>query len=114
MTTNAPEIIRNVSYTQLSVARHYGGCTFQGRDYRYCPVDDTLIRADVLAARKEWRVIRGGENDGPDEWLGGVYRTRAAAMKAARADRSGRLVALWGPSGVVLGLWLKDGEAVQP
>ena len=32
---NRPERIYNVSQTQLSVARFYGGCKFQGADYHY-------------------------------------------------------------------------------
>jgi hypothetical protein len=38
----------NVSYTQLSIARHYGGCKVQGKHFVYNPVDDSLIREDVV------------------------------------------------------------------
>ena len=37
-----------VSYTQLSVARHYGGCTIQGQRFIYSAEDDSLIREDVV------------------------------------------------------------------
>lgn len=37
-----------VSMTQLSVARHFGGATVQGKHYTYNPTDDSLIRDDVL------------------------------------------------------------------
>lgn len=43
-----PEIIHNVSTTQLSIARHYGGCKVNGVCYHYDPGSDTLIREDVL------------------------------------------------------------------
>ena len=37
-----------VSMTQLSIARHYGGCKVQGKHFVYNPVDDSLIREDVV------------------------------------------------------------------
>ncbi len=46
----APEIIYHVSYTQLSIARYYGGCTFNGHYYVYNKDDDTLTRDDILRA----------------------------------------------------------------
>lgn len=45
---DTPFIIQGVSSTQLSVARHYGGCKFQGREYKYIPPTDELIRDDVI------------------------------------------------------------------
>lgn len=48
---NRPEQIYNVSQTQLSVARHYGGCKFNGADYHYDAASDTLTRMDVWKAR---------------------------------------------------------------
>ena len=57
MTT--PEKIYGVSNTQFSIARHYGGCKFNGVHYTYNPADDTLIRDDVLrASKKEQRAMR--------------------------------------------------------
>jgi len=38
----------NVSMTHLSVARHYGGATVQGKHFVYNPADDSLIREDVV------------------------------------------------------------------
>ncbi len=38
----------NVSMTQLSVARHFGGCEYNGSYYVYNPTDDSLIREDVI------------------------------------------------------------------
>lgn len=46
--------IKNVSRTQFSVARHYGGCTFNGASYTYIPTTDELIRDDVL----KWKMKR--------------------------------------------------------
>ena len=48
---SAPEEIHNVSHTQLSVARHYGGCKYQGVSYHYDPERDALVRMDVWLAR---------------------------------------------------------------
>lgn len=47
---SAPFVIRGVSHGQLSIARHYGGCTYQGQPYTYASASDELIRVDVL----EW------------------------------------------------------------
>jgi hypothetical protein len=47
----SPEIIYNVSCTQLSIARHYGGIKFNGVEYVYNHVDDTL-RKKVKAEKK--------------------------------------------------------------
>jgi hypothetical protein len=38
----------NVSMTQLSIARHYGGCKVGSHHYVYNPTDDSLIREDVV------------------------------------------------------------------
>jgi len=38
----------NVSMTLLSIARHYGGATVQGKHFVYNPDDDSLIREDVV------------------------------------------------------------------
>lgn len=43
-----PFLIRGVKHTQLSVARHYGGCSFRGQGYTYLPLTDELIRNDVV------------------------------------------------------------------
>lgn len=37
-----PEKFYNVSKSQLSIARHYGGIKYNGRQYKYNPTDDTL------------------------------------------------------------------------
>lgn len=38
----------NVSMSQLSIARHYGGCKVNGQDWTYNAADDSLIRNDVI------------------------------------------------------------------
>ncbi len=58
-----PYLIRGVSQTQFSIARHYGGMTFNGDSYTYCPTTDECIRGDVLKT---------------------IMKARKAAEKAAR------------------------------
>lgn len=45
---NASVAYAQVSYTQLSPARHYGGCKVQGQHFVYNAEDDSLIREDVV------------------------------------------------------------------
>lgn len=47
-TIEKQERIYNVSATQFSISRHYGGCKVNGVYYCYDPGSDTLIREDVL------------------------------------------------------------------
>lgn len=54
---NRPEVIYHVSQTQLSVARHFGGCTFNGAEYHYDPETDTLTRMDI------WRAKLAGDKE---------------------------------------------------
>ena len=54
-----PYGMTNVRMTQLSIARHYGGCTYQGDSYTYLPHTDELIRDDVLKwQRKQKRAAK--------------------------------------------------------
>ena len=46
-----PDEIHGVSQSQFSIARHYGGITFNGAHYTYIPHEDKLIRDDILKAR---------------------------------------------------------------
>jgi hypothetical protein len=48
LSRDTPFGITNVSHTQLSIARHYGGIGFNGQKYTYLPLTDELIRDDVL------------------------------------------------------------------
>lgn len=43
-----PYAIMNVLQTQFSIARHYGGITYNGDGYVYLPEHDQLIRDDVF------------------------------------------------------------------
>jgi hypothetical protein len=53
----SPYGITNVSITQFSVARYYGGMNFNGSLYIYNPPTDELIREDVLKWQtKQWRL----------------------------------------------------------
>jgi len=50
---NTPHIIHNISHTQFSIARYYGGIGFNGQNYTYFSKDDTLVRDDVLKWQKK-------------------------------------------------------------
>ena len=59
-----PYGMTSVSMTQLSIARHYGGCKFQGDSYTYLPHTDELIRDDVLKwQRKQNRAAKTPNTD---------------------------------------------------
>lgn len=55
---DAPERIPHVSHTQLSIAKHYGGITYNGASYTYIAEDDCLVRNDVFRrdekAKQQW------------------------------------------------------------
>lgn len=55
----APEEIHGVSYTQFSVARHFGGCRYAGHHYHYDAGRDVLIRGDVYSARLKAGKVEG-------------------------------------------------------
>lgn len=56
---SAPYCIQGVSNGQLSVARLYKCCTFQGRFYVYFQATDELIREDVLKFVAKLRKVQG-------------------------------------------------------
>lgn len=64
--TDTPYVIRSVSYTQFSIARFYGGITWNGYEYRYIDETDEAIRQDV------------------DQWI--TKRRKAAKRAAIEAD----------------------------
>ena len=43
-----PYVMQGASVGPLSIAWHYCGCTYAGRQYFYIPTTDELIREDVL------------------------------------------------------------------
>lgn len=60
---DTPYLICGVSQTQFSIARYYGGCTFNGASYTYLPDTDELIRDDV---RKFVLALRRRKKAKPD------------------------------------------------
>ena len=54
-----PRFMCGISNTQLSVARHYGACTYNGAAYTYADDSDALVRNDVLAWLVKERKKRG-------------------------------------------------------
>lgn len=50
-----PKKIYGWMHTQLSVARHYGGCTYQGHSYKvdFNDLDQPLVRQDVMEEEKK-------------------------------------------------------------
>jgi hypothetical protein len=69
----SPFLITNVSITQFSIARHYGGCTAYGKHYTYCNPTDELIRDDVL------------------KWIGKERKRENSEMKNNKELKQGRL-----------------------
>lgn len=51
-----PEEIHNVSNTQLSISRHYGGIIYNGKEYVYFPDEDKLVRKDLLNKKKPKKI----------------------------------------------------------
>jgi hypothetical protein len=48
-----PFMIENVSHSRFSVARFYGGISYNNEHYVYFPDTDSLVRSDVLAWLKK-------------------------------------------------------------
>lgn len=48
LSRETPFLFGHVKSTQFSVARHYGGATFNGWHYTYVPTTDELVRDDVI------------------------------------------------------------------
>lgn len=53
---NHPERYYNVSQSQMSIARHFGGMKVNGKRYIYDPTTDALIRDDV--AKREAKAAK--------------------------------------------------------
>ena len=109
--TSRPGVIYHVSQSQLSVARHFGGCKYNGADYHYDAATDTLTRLDIwraklasdkeMAARvaKEERAKWEKVKDMQKSFVGGddslLQRNRsfcgsvAKAIDKQRVDRAG-------------------------
>ena len=63
----------NVSQTQFSIARHYGGIQFQGHHYAYFAAHDELWRSDVLALVHGWRRSASAKNALPTQIQEGLF-----------------------------------------
>lgn len=57
-------LINEVSKTQFSVARNYGGCTVNGQFFSYLPEFDLLVKEKALKAARKW----AREQVKPAEW----------------------------------------------
>jgi hypothetical protein len=62
---DAPYALCNVSRGFFSIARHYGGCTFQGSHYTYMPGFDECVRDDVLRLVTKLRNAAGKKSAKP-------------------------------------------------
>lgn len=49
MENREPIVILGVSQSQLSIAKYYGGARVYGKEYRYIPERDALVRADWMS-----------------------------------------------------------------
>lgn len=69
--TKTPEEIFHVSRSQLSVARHYGGCKYQGVSYHYDAERDALVRMDVWLDRLKAQSAEAkrAADEARDKWL---------------------------------------------
>lgn len=61
----APYALCSVSQGFFSIARHFGGLTFQGCSYTYMPGDDECVRDDVLQLVKKLRKTSASRKDAP-------------------------------------------------
>jgi len=70
---DAPYIIENVSLSQFSIARRYGGIFHDNYRYTYFRDTDRLVRRDVVEAvkkmRREAKKVRGEELKAKQRWL---------------------------------------------
>ena len=61
----APFALCNVSMGFFSIARHYGGCTFQDCHYTYMPGHDECVRDDVLRLVTKLRKKPASKKEAP-------------------------------------------------
>lgn len=55
------KVILNVSQTQLSIARHYGGISYNGVEYTYISPFDALILKSLVKPYNKLRKERKGQ-----------------------------------------------------
>ena len=63
----APYALCSVSHGFFSIARHYGGLTFQNCSYSYMPGHDECVRDDVLKMVAKLRKKKTGKNSKPED-----------------------------------------------
>lgn len=104
-----PKKLYNISQSQFSVARYSGSAKINGKTYYYNPVDDSLTLDSEM--EKVYRLIRATHDESQrDEYIEGEYKTMKEAIKAGMADRSGRLVVVYGPNGIETGTFMRNGK----
>ena len=74
----------NVSMTQLSIARHYGGIRYNGDQYTYFQDTDELVRDDVL----KWQRKQKRAKPNNDYTSGGRISTSGMAGDAKASETS--------------------------
>ena len=59
----APERIYGWQVGHLSIARHFGGCSYNGKEYFISPNEEgqPLVRADVLKRERKAKKENGGQ-----------------------------------------------------
>jgi hypothetical protein len=62
-----PDKIYNVSQTQLSIARFYGGINYNGVYYEYDLKDDTLTRGDLVIEKSQIKVLKQTQTQHQDK-----------------------------------------------
>jgi len=45
--------LSNISHSQLSIVRHYGGCIINGKEYVYNQVSDELVLKEAKKSKKK-------------------------------------------------------------
>lgn len=55
MNNEAPEVYYNVSQTQMSIARRFGGLKVNGVEYRYDAETDRLVREDIAKRDEQYK-----------------------------------------------------------
>ena len=76
--SDVPERIGHVSHTQLSIARHYGGITYNGASYTYLAADDCLVRNDVL--KRDERLRRQHAAEERQRWMAHKERIKPGSL----------------------------------
>lgn len=80
---------RRVTWTQLSVARHYGGTKVNGVYYEYIPETDELVRGDIAKMiRAAWKKQKAASEPEQGDLLKPKRAPRKRRPSTARTERS--------------------------